>query len=484
VSAARILRLGLPKGSLQETTLELFARAGYRVNAPERSYYPEIDDPEIECILIRAQEMARYVEQGVMDAGITGLDWVLENRAKVKELADLRASLARSEADSSARRAELTRIQQRTAEAGPDIQLIEPELVVTRGTRAARAPAADRLVVVGRVNASDGLLSLTVNGREEKLGSDNLFKSQVGLTRSVDERVRIVAVDRRGRKSTLEFLILSSAETQMAATGAAAPARIGSPLAQKDIALGTYHALVIGNNDYKILRRLRTAVNDAREVARILERDYGFKVTLLLNATRYDTLSALNTMRERLTEKDNLLIYYAGHGELDKVNQRGHWLPVDAEPNSSANWISNIAITDVLNAMTVRQLLVVADSCFSGTLTRSSLGQIEGGLSEGDRAKLMQLMAQKRSRMAMSSGGVEPVLDSVGGPHSVFAQSFIELLGNNSGVLLGQEMFRHLQLRVAAGAQQRVDDPQVPEYAPIKFAGHESGDFLFVRASN
>jgi ATP phosphoribosyltransferase len=91
VSAARILRLGLPKGSLQETTLELFARAGYRVDAPERSYYPEIDDPEIECILIRAQEMARYVEQGVMDAGITGLDWVLENRAKVKELADLRA---------------------------------------------------------------------------------------------------------------------------------------------------------------------------------------------------------------------------------------------------------------------------------------------------------------------------------------------------------------------------------------------------------
>ena len=91
MSNPRILRLGLPKGSLQATTLELFARAGYRVDAPERSYYPEIDDPEIECILIRAQEMARYVEQGVMDAGITGLDWVLENRAKVKELADLRA---------------------------------------------------------------------------------------------------------------------------------------------------------------------------------------------------------------------------------------------------------------------------------------------------------------------------------------------------------------------------------------------------------
>ncbi|MEN8180961.1 MAG: ATP phosphoribosyltransferase [Myxococcota bacterium] len=90
-SPARVLRLGLPKGTLQETTLRLFALAGYQVSAPARSYYPEIDDPEIECILIRAQEMARYVEQGVMDAGIAGLDWVLENRAKVKELADLRA---------------------------------------------------------------------------------------------------------------------------------------------------------------------------------------------------------------------------------------------------------------------------------------------------------------------------------------------------------------------------------------------------------
>jgi len=85
------LRLGLPKGSLQETTALLFEKAGYNIRFPSRSYYPEIDDPEIECILIRAQEIARYVEQGVLDAGITGIDWVTETRAKVKELADLEA---------------------------------------------------------------------------------------------------------------------------------------------------------------------------------------------------------------------------------------------------------------------------------------------------------------------------------------------------------------------------------------------------------
>jgi ATP phosphoribosyltransferase len=89
VPTAKRLRLGLPKGSLQETTGKLFALAGYQVSFSGRTYYPAIDDPELECVLIRAQEMARYVEQGVMDCGITGLDWVLENRAKVKELADL-----------------------------------------------------------------------------------------------------------------------------------------------------------------------------------------------------------------------------------------------------------------------------------------------------------------------------------------------------------------------------------------------------------
>jgi ATP phosphoribosyltransferase len=85
------LRLGIPKGSLQETTQMLFQRAGYDLRISGRSYYPEIDDAEIQCILIRPQEMARYVEQGVLDCAITGLDWILETGADVVELADLRA---------------------------------------------------------------------------------------------------------------------------------------------------------------------------------------------------------------------------------------------------------------------------------------------------------------------------------------------------------------------------------------------------------
>jgi ATP phosphoribosyltransferase len=84
-----ILKLGIPKGSLQEATLELFGRAGWRISVNSRSYAPAIDDPEIECLMVRAQEMARYVETGALDAGITGRDWVLETGANVAEFAEL-----------------------------------------------------------------------------------------------------------------------------------------------------------------------------------------------------------------------------------------------------------------------------------------------------------------------------------------------------------------------------------------------------------
>ena len=83
------LKLGIPAGSLQEATAGLFRQAGYRITFRSRSYYPDIDDPEIQCILIRAQEIARYVQDGVMDAGLTGHDWIVENRAQVVEVAEL-----------------------------------------------------------------------------------------------------------------------------------------------------------------------------------------------------------------------------------------------------------------------------------------------------------------------------------------------------------------------------------------------------------
>ncbi len=83
------VKIGIPKGSLQDATVELFRKAGFKITISSRSYYPTIDDPELYCVLLRAQEMARYVEQGLLDAGLTGQDWVVENDAQVQEVADL-----------------------------------------------------------------------------------------------------------------------------------------------------------------------------------------------------------------------------------------------------------------------------------------------------------------------------------------------------------------------------------------------------------
>jgi ATP phosphoribosyltransferase len=89
MTTSPILRLGIPAGSLQDATSSLFQKAGYNITFSSRSYYPSIDDEEIECMLIRAQEMARYVEQGILDAGITGHDWILETNAQVVEICEL-----------------------------------------------------------------------------------------------------------------------------------------------------------------------------------------------------------------------------------------------------------------------------------------------------------------------------------------------------------------------------------------------------------
>src|SRR5688572_19765232 len=89
-----LLRIGLPKGSLQDSTIDLFKRAGYHVRVSERSYFPEIDDPQISCVMFRAQEVSRYVEDGVVDLGITGKDWIAENGSDVHEVAELAYSKA------------------------------------------------------------------------------------------------------------------------------------------------------------------------------------------------------------------------------------------------------------------------------------------------------------------------------------------------------------------------------------------------------
>ena len=173
----------------------------------------------------------------------------------------------------------------------------------------------------------------------------------------------------------------------------------------RDIDFGDYHALVIGNNNYRFLPKLKTAKNDAQEVGHLLKHDYGFSVNTLTDATRSDILLALGSLREKMTERDNLLIYYAGHGYLDEEADEGYWLPVDAQSDNTLNWVSNSSITSTLKAIPAKHVLVVADSCYSGKLARGIhiVKKTHNYLSK---------ISGKRARSVLCSGGLEPVIDS------------------------------------------------------------------------
>jgi TPR repeat protein/uncharacterized caspase-like protein len=243
-------------------------------------------------------------------------------------------------------------------------------------------------------------------------------------------------------------------------TGAGAAAALETP------ASGRTHALVIGINDYEELPALLTAVNDARAIGEVLENAYGYRVRLLLNATRADIILALDDYRKRLTDQDNLLIYYAGHGYLDSESDRGYWLPVDASGDSQVSWLSNVTITDTLKAIEAKHAMLIVDSCYSGTLTRGLRVSLRGPLAE-------KRLAESRVRVVLTSGGLEPVVDSGGGNHSVFAKAVLEALRRNKSQMKGSELALQVRRPVMLEANQK------PDYADLRFAGHEGGDFIF-----
>jgi len=364
----------------------------------------------------------------------------------------------------------------------PTIEILDPPIALTRGIPSVRLRSASKeRLITGKVTAPAGLVSFTVNDTAQTLDEIGIFSTSVKVANE-QTPVKLVAVDRLGQRATLDFLLIPKLRQITTAEGgqqAGGDGIQGSTRFAGNVDFGRYHALVIGNNKYQNFPDLLSARNDAEQTAELLDTKYGFQTTTLIDANRYDMLSALNRLRETLTEKDNLLIYYAGHGELDRVNLRGHWLPVDAEPNSSANWISNIAITDILNSMSAKHILVVADSCYSGSLTRSSMARLDAGMSDEKRIKWLKVMARTRSRTVLTSGGLQPVLDQGGGKHSVFTNSFLKALEDNDSVLEAYKLYRDIAKEVQKNAA-RFGIDQIPEYAPIRYGGHEAGEFFFI----
>jgi Caspase domain/Sel1 repeat len=364
------------------------------------------------------------------------------------------------------------------------VEILQPALALTRGLdkpAASVPPSQNGMEVIGRVQAPAGLTSLSLNGKIITADASGLFKTNIVVSGD-STPVTVSALDKSGGKAVLDFMLIPGPGGHGGDKTTASSAGPRIDTLPTDVKLGKYYALIIGNDTYAAYPGLKSAAGDAKSIAGVLKSRYGYDVHLLTNANRFEVLSALNDMREQLKDNDNLLVYYAGHGEIDS-GQQGYWLPVDAQANQPNSWISNRAVSDILTTMDAKHVLVITDSCYSGTMTRSSLATFGGGMPANAWGDWVKTMVAGRSRTALTSGGVQPVADAASNSeHSVFASALLAVLNDNNQLLTGQHLFREVAANMAlrsanAGLQQ------APEYAPIQFAGHESGEF-FLMPSN
>jgi len=317
------------------------------------------------------------------------------------------------------------------------------------------------VTIKGRAIDINGIAAVIVNNTDATVDKAGNFSANIFLAKGSNE-ILVSAKDTYKNRSTKTFMITREDLKPFEED------KITKSLS------GKYYALIIGNNSYKYIRKLETAINDAKAVKDVLNSRYGFETQLLLDATRNEIVRAINNYRKILTENDNLIIYYAGHGEYDKTANKAYWLPIDARSDDDTNWILSDRITSNIKRFSAKHVLIVADSCYSGTLTRRAVTDLTSGEM---RIRYLQKMKKKASRTLLASGGNEPVSDIGGKGHSIFAEAFIMGLKDiEQSEFTAEELYyQHIKERVAGNAEQ------TPEYNIIRNSGHYGGDFIFNR---
>lgn len=365
-------------------------------------------------------------------------------------------NLYRDASGLGARQVEFVSAAQRQARASQSAQLDqtqrEMQVAQARSSQLQREVQQLRANVVKLKNQPPKIVTRTVIKREQV--------KQV-------QRQQVTAIEKKIEQKQIELKQQDKKVIEIASRSKGSNKKKNANL--RGIRFGRYFAVVIGNNDYSSISNLQTPVRDASSVASVLKNQYGFKTIVLSNASRGKMLATLNSLRKRLTANDNLLIYYAGHGRLNRG--RGFWLPSDAGSGDQKTWISNEQVTNFIDAMKAKHILVVADSVYSGTLSQSAIPSPL--INSGRNREWFEAVASTKVRVAMSSGDNNPVTGS--DSHSKFTGAFLSALRSGQSVMEGAGLFQVIRQQ-AQNARAR--------YAPIKFAGHEAGDFVFLKSGS
>jgi hypothetical protein len=340
-----------------------------------------------------------------------------------------------------------------------------------RGFLLLKAPSAvenRKVIIAGTVVGADSLSVFLVNGSATKLAPGGRFQAEFEGQPGV-QKVQFVGV-------RTDLTLASTTREVQIDDGTAA-----------STSAGQRYALLIGIQKYDKWSTLETPLADVREVGRVLRERYGFATTLasfgslvLENPTRVGIGSAFQALRRALGPNDQLLVYYAGHGKAEgsKERRRGYWIPRDADTDNRATWYSGQDLLNEIgiNEMKARHVLVVSDSCFSGDLTRDAPSR-PAEVSDEERRRLLAERSSRASRVLITSGFDEPVLDKGGQGHSVFARAFIDGLQHiTDESFLSYDLFsRYIYAQVGGKSTQQ------PHHVFLLDSGHDGGDIPFVR---
>ncbi|MDO8549947.1 MAG: caspase family protein [Ignavibacteria bacterium] len=336
----------------------------------------------------------------------------------------------------------------------PTVTIVEPS--VTRGIKVIRK--SEVTVVKGYALDPSGVLEVKVNNQRASVSDNGEFSVELYLKMG-DNPIVVQAIDSYFNTRTDTFTILRKLEDI--------------------ITVGRYVALVIGINSYEgYWRPLKTAVNDATEIADILKSEYHFaEVHTLINeeATRRNIIEKFEWLTSNITPDDNLLIFYAGHGQFYKGLNKGYWVPYDAKTNSIADYISNNDVKTFLGGIPSKHTLLITDACFAGDIFRG--GETEKiPFDPSDMSRYYKEVYRKPSRLAITSGGIEEVMDAGKENHSIFTYYLLKALKENPNKYMdASQLFNDFKVAVTNNSDQ------TPILQAVKETNDEGGMFIFVK---
>jgi len=344
-----------------------------------------------------------------------------------------------------------------------------PKIVITSEPDLSRGfkPVYDDkyVILTGNVSDANPISSFTINGKAYNLMANGDFSVPLELIKG-ENKIILEASDNRDNKAHEVYYMTympPPPPEQMVTVNNTGVTDTTSGIK------GNFYALIIGVNDYDDpeINPLDKPIKDAQSLYDILTTQYTFEpqnVKFLKNPTRAQMIDALDNYASILKEKDNLLIFYAGHGYWDETKKIGYWMPSDSRRNSTANWLRNTTLQSYIAAIPTHHTLLIADACFSGGIfkTRKAFADASKGIN-----KLYELP----SRKAMTSGTLKEVPDE-----SVFLHLLVKRLKQNKMKYISSEsLFASFRDGVLNNS------PNIPQYGTIRNSGDEGGDFIFIK---